>query len=108
MSACSREPARQPLPPGAIEICEPCVGTIGDYSIGVGNIWERSLPGPDGVVAKRPSAMLSIWRPGGDGGVEQHLTVAPGSEIKLGEETYRVIDVDMPPSKPGSVRLQKK
>ncbi len=104
--ACSRE--APPLPPGAIEICEPCVGTLGEYSIGVGNIWERELPGADGVLKKRPSAMLAIWRNGDDAGATRDVIVAPGSEVQLGDETYRVIDVDVPPGKPGSVRLQKK
>jgi len=107
-SACTPTRTRPPLPPGAIEICEPCVGTIGAYRLGVGNIWERDIAGPDGVVARRPAAMVSIWTDATDAGGERHLTVVPGSEVVLGDETYRVIEVDNPPGKPGSIRLQKK
>lgn len=107
-AACSPTRVRPTLPPGAIEICEPCVGTIGEYSIGVGNIWERDLAGPEGVVKKRPSAMLSIWRQDSEAGSERHETVVAGSEVQLGAETYRVIEVDYTRGKPGSIRLQKK
>jgi hypothetical protein len=103
LAACSREP-RPPLPVGAIEICEPCVGSIGPYRIGVGNIWAREIGGK-----LQPAAMLSIWREGSDGGgVDQSVTVVAGSEIELGGETYRVIEVYSPKGESGSVRLLRK
>ncbi|MBK7399142.1 MAG: hypothetical protein IPJ34_23355 [Myxococcales bacterium] len=103
--ACAPPPrVRPPVPAGATAICETCVGTLEGHRVGVSNLWERSLAGPDGVVRKQPSAQLSIWR---DGEPSRHEFVVVGTRLTLGGVSYEVVMIDLPPHEPGSIALRR-
>lgn len=102
--ACTPARGRAPVPAGAIAICETCVGTLEGHRVGVANLWERSLAGPDGVVRKQPSAQLSIWR---EGEPSRHELVVVGTRLTLGGVSYEVVMIDLPPHEPGSIALRR-
>lgn len=102
--ACTPARGRAPVPEGAIGICETCVGTLEEHRVGVSNLWERSLAGPDGVVRLQPSAQLSIWR---EGEPSRNELVVVGTRVTLGNVSYEVVMIDMPPNAPGSIALRR-
>lgn len=105
-AACTKARVRPPVPAGATEICETCVGTLEGVRVGVSNIWARRLAGPDGVVREQPAAQLTLWRdePAGakasDAGT---VTVVVGSRVAIGGVVYEVVAIDDPRDQPGSI-----
>src|SRR5579862_6057529 len=79
------EPPPAPLPPGAVEICAPCVGSLSGMSVGVADIYPRSVDGGAPV----ESAMLSLWS-GPDSGPVNHVVVVVGQVVTLSNDAYRV------------------
>ena len=102
---------RRPLPPGAIDICETCVGELEGHRIGVSNIWARKLAGPNGIVRLQSAAVLSIWRAPDpkrpDEPARPSVTVVVDSEVRLDDATYRVLWIEAPPHEPGSIVLAR-
>ena len=91
------------MPPGAVAIDETTVGTVEGHRIGVANIWLRSIPKG---TAPQPSVSLSIWCvPACDDGADVMAIV--GTEIALSGRRYRVIRIDIPEGRPGTVVLRK-
>ncbi len=104
LAGCTPARARPAVPVGATEIGETCVGTIEGHRVGVSNLWERSLAGPDGVVRTQPAGRLSIWKDSEPGRDE---LVVVGTRITIGGVVYEVVMIDCPAKAPGSIALRK-
>lgn len=78
--------------------------TLSDHMVGIGNIFERELPGQDGLVRERMSASLSIFEPAS--GDEWDLKVAVGDSVTLGEDVYRVLSIEEGSTGPGWLTLE--
>ncbi len=72
------------------------------HRVGVSNIWERTLAGPDGVNRKQPAGQLSIWKEGEE---VRHETVVVGTMVTIAGVVYEVVVIDCPQSGPGSIAL---
>jgi len=99
---CGAPRVRPVVPKGAIDICENCVGQVEEYSVGVSNIWDRELAGPDGVTKKQPAGQLSIWKEGEE---VRHETVVVGTKLTIAGVVYEVVVIDNPKGDPGSIAL---
>lgn len=78
---------------------------ISGHLVGVSNIWERSLPDGQGVVASRLSATVTIR----DVASQQTRVerVFAGSVLSLGADQYCVVRVEPGKSAPGAITLRK-
>ena len=86
-----------------IRIRETTQHALSGHLVAVGNIFERELPGPDGVVAERLSANLEI-RPEG-GGPTTNQKVIVGSIVTIGGDRYRVESIEEGDEQPGALTL---
>lgn len=73
-------------------------GALSGVSVGVGNLWERDYPLPDGSTRRGLSAQLFV-------GGERRVIVGAGSELQLGSSVWLVRSVDKPSGEEGQVRL---
>lgn len=76
---------------------------LSGHMVGVSNIWERKLPGADGVVEQRLSANLSIMEK--ETRQERDSKVLVGAEVTLGKSTWRVTNIERGASARGSLTL---
>jgi hypothetical protein len=60
--------------------------------IGVGSIWDRDLPGPDGSVEARMSARLFLYDE--SSGREWDVTAIVGTKLQLPDGLWRVTAID--------------
>ncbi len=79
--------------------------SFGKMHVGVGNIFERELPGADGKMEKRMSAKVDTFDT--ETKEEQSHTVIVGTELTLGKEHYRVTAVDYGKDAPGTITLKR-
>jgi len=96
---------QSPAPPGAIQIRETTNPIISGHEVAPANIFDRELPGPDGVVTQRMSAVVSLM----DRATQREWseTVIVGSQITLGTDRYRVHAIEPGTQGPGFMTLVK-
>lgn len=78
---------------------------IEGQQVGVADIFERDLAGPDGIVAKRRSAFVAIYDPISK--VDEHHIVIVGAVLQIGAVHYRVRDIDVGDDAPGWLVLER-
>ena len=78
---------------------------IGTHEVGVSNLFDRELPGPDGVVAMRKGAAISVYDR--ETKKEEHHKVTIGTVIPIGNTSYRVVAIEYGHVGPGWIILER-
>jgi hypothetical protein len=78
---------------------------IGNYLVGVANIWERDLPDDNGVVASRVSASVTVFDPTTNESHREFVVV--GSTLLIGNDRYRVVHIDEGHSDLGAITVSR-
>jgi len=81
-----------------IVAAEGTVATVNGARVGIGNIWERPFVLPDGEERVGITAILHFED-------DSRITAGPGSELVIGGERWRVVEVDAGDLR-GSVSLE--
>lgn len=89
-----------------ITIQETTQADVSDHYVGVGNIWERDLEGPDGRVEARMSARIFVFDPHNE--KEWDVTAIVGTEIALNGVVWKLTLMDEGEQGPGYVVLERK
>jgi len=76
---------------------------LSGHEVAVGNIWERELPGPDGTLASRMSAIVSVLHR--ETGEEWTMTVVEGDTIVLRRDVYLVGSIEAARDSRGTMTL---
>ncbi len=84
---------------------ETAVGEISDVRVGVGNIWEDDIVGPDGETVRASRATLSFMFE--DEAQDFDRRVAAGDEVSVNDELWRVVGVHEPETGLGTVTLER-
>jgi len=76
-----------------LSINQSAVGSIGEWRIGVSNIWERDYTDAEGGSKTGITAQFTLWQEGTDPQAVTRIIVYPGMLFQLGDHQYRVIEI---------------
>jgi hypothetical protein len=84
-TSCTHNEQVAPDPVNSVVIVETTQGRLGDISVGVGNIWERTYRRSDGTEHTGLTAMLFFD--------EQRVVVGEASVVLIGTQQWRIVRV---------------